>query len=61
MPSLLEEELALLRGRSSVSYQDVFATLYHTLGIDAYSTTVQDPTGRPQYLLNEGGIIRELV
>lgn len=42
-------------------YQDVMATLYHNLGIDAAATTVQDPTGRPQYLLDRGKPIQELV
>lgn len=44
-----------------VSYQDVFATLYHNLGIDARRVTIVDPQGRPQYLLDEGDVIRELV
>ena len=44
-----------------VSYQDVFATLYHNLGIDPHKTTIDDPTGRPQYLLSEGQAISELV
>jgi hypothetical protein len=44
-----------------VHYQDVFATLYHNLGINARSTTVTDPSGRPQYLLDRGEVIRELV
>ena len=44
-----------------VSYQDVFATLYHNLGIDPHKTTITDPTGRPQYLLSEGESISELV
>ena len=44
-----------------VSYQDVFATLYHNLGIDARQVTIADTQGRPQYLLDEGDIIRELV
>jgi uncharacterized protein (DUF1501 family) len=44
-----------------VSYQDVFATLYHNLGIDARRVTIVDTQGRPQYLLDEGDIIRELV
>jgi hypothetical protein len=43
------------------SYQDVFATLYHNLGIDARRVTIVDTQGRPQYLLDEGDIIRELV
>ncbi|MDA1055609.1 MAG: DUF1501 domain-containing protein [Planctomycetota bacterium] len=44
-----------------VTYQDVFATLYRNLGIDATKTTLIDPSGRPQYLLSEGQPIDELV
>ena len=44
-----------------VHYQDVMATLYHQLGIDATATTIEDPTGRPQYLIDEGRPISELV
>ena len=44
-----------------VSYQDVFATLYHNLGIDANKTTILDPTGRPQYLVSDGQPLTELV
>lgn len=44
-----------------VHYKDVFATLYHNLGIDPHRTTIVDPTGRPQYLLDAGEPIRELV
>lgn len=44
-----------------VHYQDVFATLYRNLGIDALATTLTDPTGRPQYLLDQGQVIGELV
>jgi hypothetical protein len=44
-----------------VHYQDVFATLYHNLGISARATTVPDPTGRPQYLLDRGEVMREVV
>ena len=43
-----------------VHYQDVLATLYQHLGIDARTTTVMDPTGRPQYLLDRGEPISEL-
>ena len=32
-----------------VHFQEVIATLYHNLGIDVSTTTVSDPTGRPQY------------
>jgi hypothetical protein len=45
-----------------VSFADVFATLYHNLGIDALQTTVNDLQGRPQYLVEpEAQVIRELV
>jgi uncharacterized protein (DUF1501 family) len=44
-----------------VSYQDVFATLYHNLGIDPDATTLTDPNRRPQHLLDQGQPIRELV
>jgi len=39
----------------------VCATLYHQLGIDARRTTLTDPQGRPQYLLDEGEPLSELV
>ena len=41
--------------------QDVAATVYHHLGIDARDITVPDRTGRPMYLLEKGEPIRELV
>ncbi|MFO1092765.1 MAG: DUF1501 domain-containing protein [Planctomycetaceae bacterium] len=44
-----------------VQYQDILATLYWNLGINATATTLQDPTGRPQYLLDRGAPIREMV
>jgi hypothetical protein len=44
-----------------VQYQDVFATLYHVLGIDPSATTLTDPNGRPQHLLERGVPMRELV
>ncbi len=44
-----------------VQYQDVFATLYHALGIDQSATTLTDPNGRPQHLLERGEPLRELV
>ena len=40
--------------------QEVFATLYHNLGIDVAQTTITDPTGRPQYLV-ESPPLPELV
>lgn len=33
-----------------VHFQEVVATLYHALGVDPATTTISDPTGRPQYL-----------
>jgi hypothetical protein len=44
-----------------VTYQDVFATLYRCLGIDPAGTTLPDPNGRPQHLLERGEAIRELI
>ncbi|MCA9049760.1 MAG: DUF1501 domain-containing protein [Planctomycetaceae bacterium] len=43
-----------------VHYKDVFATLYRNLGLDARSITIEDPQGRPQYLLDEGDPVPEL-
>lgn len=55
------DRMASMAIERPVSYQDVVATLYRNLGIDAYKTTIQDPTGRPQYLLSAGSVIHELV
>ena len=35
-----------------VSFQEVFATLYHNMGINGTTTTVSDFTGRPHYLVD---------
>jgi len=43
-----------------VHFQEIVATLYHNLGIDTGVTTLIDPTGRPQYLV-EMPPLRELV
>lgn len=40
---------------------EVMATLYHNLGIDVKSTTITDPGGRPQYLVDHREPIRELI
>jgi hypothetical protein len=37
------------------------ATLYHNLGIDAWNTTIVDPTGRPQHLLDQGRPLAEVI
>src|SRR5688572_1717107 len=45
-----------------VTFGEVFATLYHNLGIDVNKTTVPDFSGRPQFLVPDGAQpIRELV
>jgi hypothetical protein len=44
-----------------ISPQDVAATVYHHLGIDARSVTFEDRTGRPTYLIENGAPIRELL
>lgn len=44
-----------------VHFQEIFATLYHNLGIDPETTTIIDPTGRPQYLVDNAKPLPELV
>jgi hypothetical protein len=45
-----------------VTYEEVYATLYHNLGIDPYATTFRDLAGRPTYLLEpDAQPIRELI
>ncbi len=44
-----------------IHVHDVFATLYHKLGINLPSTTVPDLTGRPQYVADVQRPIDELV
>ena len=45
-----------------VQFGEVFATLYHNLGIDVNKTTVSDLSGRPQFLVDHGLLpMRELV
>jgi uncharacterized protein (DUF1501 family) len=43
-----------------VHFGEIFATLYHNLGLNPETTTVNDPTGRPQHLV-EHPVMRELV
>jgi hypothetical protein len=43
-----------------VHFGEVFATLYHNLGIDVSRTFIVDPTGRPQHLIDKAPM-RELV
>ncbi|HVS39935.1 MAG TPA: DUF1501 domain-containing protein [Gemmataceae bacterium] len=42
------------------TFGEVFATLYHNLGLDPETTTINDPTGRPQHLTDQPAM-RELV
>ncbi len=44
-----------------VRFEEVFATLYHSLGIDVATITVNDLTGRPRYLTDDYEPIRELI
>jgi Protein of unknown function (DUF1501) len=43
-----------------VTFQEVHATLYHNLGLNPATTTITDPTGRPQHVI-EAAPLRELV
>jgi uncharacterized protein (DUF1501 family) len=45
-----------------VHFQEVFATLYHNIGIDVNKATIHDLTGRPQFLVdNNYQPMRELI
>ena len=44
-----------------VHIQNVFHTVYHQLGIDANAVTLNDPNGRPQYLVDDRQLITELI
>jgi uncharacterized protein (DUF1501 family) len=49
------------RARSGeTNFQNLIATIYHVLGIDA-RTTLTDFSGRPQYLLNDTDGVRDLI
>lgn len=44
-----------------VQFGEVFATLYHGLGLDVTKTTMTDLAGRPQYLVDGWQPMKELV
>ena len=44
-----------------VHFQEVVSTIYYNLGIDPMTTTLVDPTGRPQYLIEKREPIGELI
>ena len=44
-----------------IHYQEVFATLYHNLGLNPLTTTIADPTGRPHYLVEHRDPVPELI
>ena len=44
-----------------VKLQNVFSTIYRQLGIDTSSTTLTDPNGRPQYLVDHRDVLGELI
>jgi len=44
-----------------VHFQEVFATLYNRLGIDANQTTLPDLSGRPQYLVDHYAPLPEVI
>jgi hypothetical protein len=37
-----------------VKFQEVFATLYHNIGLNPNEVRIFDPNGRPQYLVDQG-------
>ena len=43
-------------------FQEVFATLYHNIGLNPNEVRIFDPNGRPQYLVDGGvNLIQEVV
>ncbi|MEZ6125928.1 MAG: DUF1501 domain-containing protein [Planctomycetaceae bacterium] len=45
-----------------VTFGEIYATLFHHLGISIDQTTIADNNGRPQYLVEDGSrVISELV
>jgi hypothetical protein len=44
-----------------VHYKDIVATMYHHVGLDPHRTSLTDPQGRPQHLLDTGHALRELI
>ena len=55
------DRIAALPHRRPVHFHEVFATLYHHLGIDSATTQLTDTSGRPQYLLDHRDPIREMI
>jgi uncharacterized protein (DUF1501 family) len=45
----------------AVDVQEVLATLYHNMGIDAQTAQITDPQGRPRYLLDQRKPIAQLI
>ena len=45
----------------AVHYRDIFATLYHNMGINSHKTVLHEPRGRPHYLLDDRRPIAELI
>jgi hypothetical protein len=44
-----------------VKFSDIHATIWHNLGIDPETTTINDPGNRPQHLVDGGHVMKELV
>ena len=52
--------LGEVAAKRPVTFQEIFATLYHNMGLNPATTTINDTTGRPQYPI-EGEPIREAI
>ncbi|MEY2727160.1 MAG: hypothetical protein RLZZ458_3027, partial [Planctomycetota bacterium] len=44
-----------------VDMQEIIGTAYHNLGIDVMNTTIADPSGRPQFLVDIREPMKELI
>lgn len=45
----------------AVDYREIFATLYHNVGIDGMKVSLQDSAGRPQFIVDDFMPIAELI
>ncbi len=45
----------------AVDYREIFATLYHNVGIDGKKVSLQDSAGRPQFIVDDFMPIAELI
>ncbi len=56
------DRLGGFAARRPVKFQEIFATLFHNIGLSVDDTRIFDPNGRPQYVVDQGiEPMRELI